>query len=235
MFGILLLPMRLPLIQLDCYNLGQCYLYHSLYHNLKLIKNNKLPNSTSMIRKSIGWFTLTFIVGLLQIWVTLIVGYLKGTPVLEDLIWDGVIPFFSIVLTSSLVIDHNLFGKTPMVIESGPFANPSDFVNGLMFSFIPWIVIIIPCLAIYVTCYVAKPGEIIPVVIMEVLLLVFTACYAIFIKFFHFREEERSQQEKQKMVAELRKQKEQEEKPKQAQGKKSKPMSTQQLQLKGLQ
>jgi hypothetical protein len=137
-----------------------------------------------LIGKSILWFTLTLTIGLCQVWINLLLIYAEGSalkPMLDRLILEGVFLFFSIVLTVSLLIDHYLFGKT----------SPNFFIN-FIFSYLPWVVIIMPCVALYVKFYEREHLEnIFPLMWSEGWLLLLTAIYAISIKFFHFMKEER--------------------------------------------
>ena len=61
------------------------------------------------IEKSLRWFILTLVIGLSQVWVVFIAEF--GEMSLEQFIIDGGILFFSIVLISSLMIDHFLLCK----------------------------------------------------------------------------------------------------------------------------
>ncbi|RKZ62029.1 MAG: hypothetical protein DRQ99_19425 [Candidatus Parabeggiatoa sp. nov. 3] len=70
---------------------------------------SNLKSIFAPIEKSLRWFILTLVIGLSQVWVVFIAEF--GEMSLEQFIIDGGILFFSIVLISSLMIDHFLLCK----------------------------------------------------------------------------------------------------------------------------
>jgi hypothetical protein len=134
----------------------------------------------SLIGKSCGWFTLTLIVGLCQIWIILFVNVVQGNAgiplqqLINEFIVDGILLFFSIVLISSLMIDHYLFGKTPL-----------DFKTKFMFSLFP-LFLIVCCAILFVICYLkdsfVTPIDLEIIALSELAILAVTAIYAIVIK-----------------------------------------------------
>jgi len=134
----------------------------------------------SLIGKSFGWFTLTLLVGCCQIWIILFINAIQGNTgislqqLINQFIVDGILLFFSIVLISSLMIDHYLFGKTP-----------SDFKTKFMFSLFP-LMLTVCCAILFVICYLkdafVNPIDLEKIALSEFGILAVTAIYAIVIK-----------------------------------------------------
>ncbi|MEK8015513.1 MAG: hypothetical protein VSS75_001510 [Candidatus Parabeggiatoa sp.] len=123
------------------------------------------------IEKSLRWFILTLVIGLSQVWVVFIAEF--GEMSLEQFIIDGGILFFSIVLISSLMIDHFLFSEGTL----------SGFVK-FMFSIVP-ICLILPSVALFISCYMApqKASSHLEFIgIAQIIIFAITALYAILIK-----------------------------------------------------
>jgi len=132
---------------------------------------SNLKSIFAPIEKSLRWFILTLVIGLSQVWVVFIAEF--GEMSLEQFIIDGGILFFSIVLISSLMIDHFLFSEGTL----------SGFVK-FMFSIVP-ICLILPSVALFISCYMApqKASSHLEFIgIAQIIIFLITALYAILIK-----------------------------------------------------
>jgi hypothetical protein len=129
--------------------------------------------------KSITWFALTLFFGLSQILFVVLISLLSPgiSFSIEQIFFDGGLLFFSIALISSLMVDSFLFRESVQ-----------DFRHKLLFAFFP-IVLFSICSVVFVMCYLQTQLktqiEIIDLevaVIAQLLILFFTAIYAILLK-----------------------------------------------------
>ena len=138
-------------------------------------------NSTriSKLVKCSLWFVLTLAFSLSQNWrdfLSMIFVKQGQQIVFEDFILSGSLLFFSIVLISSLTIDHHFFRN---------HTRYSSGVHFFLFSLFPMFMFLM-CLSLFFESQNNKPSniDISALAMLEFALLLMTAIYAIAIKLF---------------------------------------------------
>ncbi len=138
------------------------------------------------------WFGLTCV------WALFIPMFAKMVmPFFDYTLWkffsEGDIVLFSMVITSSLVIDNFLFEKD---FSAALGEGISEFTRGLFIHISPMLLIVF-CLIFYLRCQAVKEHIDTSTIIAEIILFVLVAVYAAFVKQTSWGEKHRNEKDKE--------------------------------------
>jgi hypothetical protein len=139
------------------------------------------------ISKSLGWFILTLVFGLLQIWFIVGENFFRTANIysFEKFVTDGVLLFFSITVIASLTIDYIIFSR-------GIISWKKNGYTIFVFVIFPGIILVF-CTYLFGLCYPipAKELDIKTIFLAEQIIFTITFIYAMFIKSLAFYKDQR--------------------------------------------